>query len=136
MAGQHCVLSRAETLEEFRAAVNFCDRYPDYVHEDEREALKDRFDAFAQAYPQSVNTDEDPEWLREIASDLETLGEKLGVNTNIQTQGLLERASEIEEERGDPEPDLNFERDWRSGSEDVDVQAIFDGLKAHLTEQH
>jgi hypothetical protein len=43
--------------------------------------------------------DDDPDFLRQVAADLDYVGEQLHVETGSVTQGLYERADEIESER-------------------------------------
>ena len=124
------LLSRLETLADFRAAADFCEAYPESVSGDDREALKTQFATFADDYE---DYDEDPDWLRQVAGDLEMLGEKFGVKMEGQTQGLLERASEIETERAGPEPDDDDDGGRLSGDTLADdVQGMFDGLRGDL----
>jgi hypothetical protein len=77
-------------------------------------------------------TDSDPDWLRSIASDLESLGETFGVDAQEYTQDLLERADEIEKERAEPEPDDDYEGRWSGNSGVDDVGGMFDGLHSDL----
>ncbi|MEQ1907686.1 MAG: hypothetical protein ABMA15_02640 [Vicinamibacterales bacterium] len=118
----------------FRAAGDFCEAYADSVSEEDRDTLKTQFEAFADDYAVGWESDADPDWLRTVASDLETLGQTFGVGTEDYTQNLLERADEIETERAVPEPDDDDDDRWRSNSEPVDdVAAMFGGLESDLT---
>jgi hypothetical protein len=98
-----------------------------------REALKVQFEAFVQDYADGWDADSDPDVLRGVASDLESLSEKFGVNAAEYTQGLLERADEIETERAEPEVDEDYEA-WKadSTSEVDDIEGMFDGLQSDL----
>lgn len=132
LAARECLLSRAETIEDFRAAADFCEAYPDCVLGSERAALKVQFEAFAGDYAIGWDSDADPDWLRQVASDLETLGEKFEVDMQDYTQGLLERADEIETERAEPEPDDDYDERWTADTVVDDVQGMFDGLQSDL----
>ena len=105
LAARACMLSGAETADDFRAVAKFCETYPGSVSGGERDTLKVQFETFAGDYASGWDNDSDPNWLRDIASDLERLGETFGVDTQGYTQGLLERADEVESERAEPEPD-------------------------------
>ena len=118
--------------EDFEAAADFCEAYPECVRGEERDALKLNFEAFAEDYANGWDSDEDPDWLRQVASQLETLGEKFGVDTQDHTQGLPELADEIETERAEPEPEDDDERRWSGDSVVDDVHGMFDGLEGQL----
>lgn len=133
LAARACLLSGAQTADDFRAVAKFCETYPESVSGSERDALKVQFEAFAEDYASHWDSDADPDSLRDVASDLETLGEKFGVDTQGHTQGLLERADEIETERAAPEPDDDDNEGRWSGDTVVDdVQGMFDGLQSDL----
>lgn len=131
-AARACLLSRSETLEEFRAAATFCETYPESVAPDDRGLLKAQFVEFAQDYASGWDSDEDPDWLRGVASDLESLGGKFGVGTEEYTQSLLEKADEIETERAEPEPDDDYDDRWRPNETVDDVAGMFGGLESAL----
>lgn len=78
----------------------------------EREELKREFAEFASDHP--LSSDDDPDTLRGIASDIEYVGERLGVATDMFTQSLYERADELETERAGREPpDEDEDGAWR-----------------------
>lgn len=78
----------------------------------ERDVLKGQFAEFASDYAGGWDIDSDPDWLREIAGDLEGLGQRLGVDAKDYTQDLYEKADEIESERADQEPPDDYEGPW------------------------
>jgi hypothetical protein len=94
-------------------------------------SLRAQFEAFAEDYANGWDSDTDPDWLRDIASDLEGLGEKFGVDTQGYTQGLLERAEDLESDRAEPEPDNDYEH-WSADTVVDDVQGMFGGLQSDL----
>ncbi len=94
-AARQCLLTYAEELEHFQAAVSFCEAYPNEVSEGDRDGLRSKFRKFAEEYSDELD-DEDPDWLREVAGDLEKVGHKLQVDTDPFTADLYERAGEIE----------------------------------------
>lgn len=100
----------------------------------ERETLKRHLVEFASDHP--LSSDDDPDTLRAVASDIEYVGERLGVATDEFTQGLYERADEVESERAEPEPPDDDEGPRRSADSYVDdVRGMFDGLQSDLTEK-
>jgi hypothetical protein len=135
VAARQCLLTPPETDGEFRAVASFCEKYPNAVSDDEREALKAQFVEFASDHP--LERDDDPDTLRTVASDIEYIGERLGVATDAFRQGLYERADEIESERAQQEPpDDDDEGPWRSTDSYVDdVRGMFDGLQNDLEEK-
>jgi hypothetical protein len=136
VAGRDYLLTRPETIDDFRAAAKFCDAYPESVSQDDRDSLKTQFMDFASDYASKWNSDDDPDWLREVASHLETLGETFGVNTDDETQGLLERAEEIETERAERQRDHDADDDdgapWTGDTVIDDVEQMFGGLQSDL----
>ncbi|MBN1864922.1 MAG: restriction endonuclease [Victivallales bacterium] len=131
LAARQCLLSLPETNDDFRAAADFYKEYPDAVTEDELDILGNQFLRFASKVVQE--SDDDPDWLRQIAGDLEYIGNKLNLPTEEFTQGLIEQAEEIEYERAEQVSPDDDERDWHpSDSRLDDVQAMFDGLKNDL----
>jgi len=132
LAARQCLLARKETIDDFQAAAECCETYSECVSGDERTSLKMEFEAFAGDYASNFDADDDPDGLRQVASDLEALGEKFGVDTQDHTQGLLERADEIETERAEPEPEDDDGRRWSAETVVDDVQGMFAGLESDL----
>jgi hypothetical protein len=133
LAARHCLLSRPDTVEEFLAARDFCETYPESVSGAEREALKSEFVRFADEYVEGLNFNDDPDWLRGAASDLETLCKFFALPAGGYTQSLLERADELETERAEREyDDGDYEDRWRDSEYVDDVQGMFDGLRNDL----
>ena len=134
-AAKQCLMAPHETIEDFRAAVKFCETYPDMVSDAERDELKKQFAGFARDYASEWDTDSDPDWLREIAGDIEGLGERFGVDAKRYTQDLYEKADEIESERAEQEPPDDYEGQWKRADTVVDdVQGMFGGLESDLRE--
>ena len=118
------------STDEFRAAADFCEKYPEAVSAEERDVLKGQF--FNLASVTLPIWDHDPDWLRDIVADLEYVGERLNVDAKEFAQRLAERADEIESER-ELEPPEDYEGGWESSDFRIDdVQAMFDGLESDL----
>ena len=134
VAARQCLLSEPETDEEFRGVATFCQKYPDAVSDADRDALRQRFIELASDHP--LSSDDDPDTLRAVASDIEYVGERLGVDTDEFTRGMYERADEIENERAEHEPPDDDEGSWRSAGSSVDdVSGMFDGLQSDLKDK-
>ena len=134
VAARRCVLMAQETNDDFRAAANFYEKYPETLSADEHDTLKARFLAFASDHPS--RWDDDPDWLHQVAADIEYVGKKLDVDTEEYTQALIERAEEIEKERAEQEPPEDDERRWEpSDSRVEDVQGMFESLASDLRNQ-
>lgn len=134
-AARQFLLKPPETDEEFRAAADFVQKYPEVVSGEELEALKKQFSDFAADHP--LEWDDDPDVLRGAAGDIEYVGERLGIWVEHFTSGFYERADEIESERAEQEPD-GEDDDWgrRSSTSYVDdVRGMFDGLESDLKEK-
>ena len=133
VAARQCLLSPSETIDDFRAAAKFCETNTDVVADADRDALKVQFLEFASSYASDWDVDSDPDWLREIAGDLEGIGDRLGGDVQQYTQELYEKAAEIESERAEQEPPYDYEEPWeRTDTFGDDVQGMFDGLKSEL----
>jgi len=131
-AARRCLLTYAEELEHFQAAVSFCEAYPNEVSGRDRDVLRSKFAIFASEYGYELD-DEDPDWLREVAGDLELVGRKLQVEVDRFTARLYERAEEIESERAKEEAPDNDDEHWRpSRREGDDVHEMFDDLRNYL----
>ena len=129
-AARGCILTLPEELAHFRAAISFAEAYPEEVSEGNRNELRSQFREFASEYADGWD-DDDPDWLREVATDLESVGGKLDVDTEPFTEGLYERAEEIENERAEPPDD--YDEDWRpSRSHAEDVHGMFESLRNDL----
>ena len=135
-AARQCLLTPGETIEDFRAAAEFCETYPDIVSDADRDELKRQFEGFASDYANGWDTDSDPDWLREIAGDIEGLGERIGVDAQRYTQDLYEKADEIESESAEEQPPDDYEERWERADTVVnDVQGMFGGLESDLRER-
>jgi hypothetical protein len=132
VAARQCLLTTPETDAEFRAVAEFCEKYPEAVSEAEREELKREFVGFASDHP--LGSDDDPDTLRSVASDIEYVGERFGVATDEFTQGLYERADELESERAEREPPDDDDDGARRSADSYvdDVRGMFDGLENAL----
>ena len=134
-SARHCLLTFAEELDHFRAALSFCEAYKAKVTDGDRDTLKFRFREFAGEYSHE-HDENDPDQLREIAADLQHVGEGLGVATDAFTQDLYERAEEIETERAENEPLEEYDEDWSRPREPVEnVHGMFDSLRNDLLDQ-
>ena len=138
-AARSCILSCPEQLEDFRAAIRFFEEYPEEATQEDREQLKSQFRALAEEYSEGLGVD-DPDWLREIASDLASVGSGLQVDTDPFTQSLYERAEEIESERAEDYLPEEYDEDWREdwgsmGEVFQKVHPIFDGLRNDLMDR-
>ena len=131
-AARQCIMSPGDTIDDFRAVARFCEIYPSMVSDAERDELKRQFEEFAPDYASGWD-DNDPDWLREIAGDIDGLGERFGVDAQRYTQDLYEKADEIESERVEEEPSDDYEERWgRADSIVDDVTGMFAGLENDL----
>jgi hypothetical protein len=108
--------------------------YPEEVLPTDLEVLRSKFSGLALKY--SEGWDDDPDWLRKVAADLEFIGETLEVDVTDFTAKLYASADEIESERAGEEPEADDEEPWdpeesSSASRD-DVQDMFEGLREEI----
>lgn len=131
VTAKQCLSMKIEEIDDFRAIANFANTYPDQVSPSELDQLKAKFLQFAADY--SEGWDNDPDWLRQIAADLEFVGERLDVDVTRFTGRLYTRADEIETERADMEPDVDDRDSWESSlAYSDDVHQMFEGLREEL----
>jgi len=131
VAAKQCLSTKLEEIDEFRAIAQFAKTYPDAVLSSELDRVKCQFLQFASDY--SVGWDDDPDWLRQIAADLEFVGERLEVSVTRFTESLYEKADEIENERAKAEPDEDDRSPWESSSSyGDDVDDMFQSLRDEI----
>jgi hypothetical protein len=131
IAAQECLFRDLEEIDDFSAVAVFVEKFPAVIALREFENLKQEFLEFASDYSDQW-TDDDPDWLRQMATDLEFIGEKLETDVERFTTPLRERADEIEIERGENEPDEYDREDWEPPSDRDDVSDMFQSLKEEL----
>lgn len=93
------------------------------------------FARFADGYVSEWTPRAEPNVLREIASDLQTIGGAFGVDTAVNRRRLLKRASELESQRAKAEPDVYYEGVWSNEPDVEDVASMFGGLQRELQER-
>ena len=131
-----CILTSAEEVAHFRAAIRFLKAYPEEGSDEDWGQLRSMFRKFAREYSEEWGGDSDPDWLREVAGNLEEIGSSLQVPTDQFTEDLYEKAEEIERERAEDEPPEENEEDWNEElyfSQFFENEAgMFDSLKNAL----
>jgi hypothetical protein len=127
-----CLLRTGDEIGDFRAAAVFAEEYGDSVSAVEAQELKTKFGEFAEEYCDGWD-DTDPDWLRQVCSDLEFVGEKLGVSIDYFVDPLYQRADEAENARSARSYDDDDDHGWhQSVSYADDVDQMFQILKADL----
>jgi hypothetical protein len=109
-AAQHCLTSQLDEIDHFRAIASFATAYPDILSASDIDILKSKFIEFAEEYSDGWD-DDDPDWLYQVAGDLQFVAERLEVNVDHFTAPLSDRADEIESERVRYEPEDDY--GWR-----------------------
>jgi hypothetical protein len=133
-SAKRCLSTKYETIDEFRAIAEFAKTYTGEIAASELENVKTQFMQFANDYSSGWGDEEDPDWLRQIAANLEFVGERLRLDVTQFTDPLYEGADEVEKVRADREPDADDRDggDFRSSYAD-DVDAMFHSLRDELT---
>jgi hypothetical protein len=133
MAARTCLSMNFERIDDFRALARFIGKYPDVVNAVDLGTAKSKFLEFASDYSDGWD-DDDPDWLREVASDLEFVGEKFELEITRYTAKLHERADEIEIERAEGYHDYDPDErdDWVPASYRDDVDDMFQSLRNDL----
>ena len=130
------LLQKLENIGDFRAAAEFLRTYPDEASDAEATDLKTKFFRFAQEYCDEWNDENDPDWLRQVAANVEYVGERLKAEVSTFTAPLYERADEVEQERAEREPEGDDPEDWEPTSSSTfadDVDAMFNGLRDEIS---
>jgi hypothetical protein len=132
IAAHQCLSSKLEEIDDFRAIASFATTYPDVFSDSDIRRLRDRFIEFAEEYSDGWD-DDDPDWLQQVAGDLEFVAAKLDVSVKRLTDALYERADEIEFERSARFEDYD-DGGWRSSSttHHDDVDSMFQSLRNDL----
>jgi hypothetical protein len=131
IAAKNCLSMRFDEIGQFRAFARFASSYPETLSQTELISVKKRFLEFAPDYAEGW-TDEDPDWLRDIASDFEFVGEKLELDVKGFIVSLRDKAEEIESRNPDEEPDEDERDDWEPSSHRDDVDDMFQSLREEL----
>ena len=131
IAARNCLLMNLEGIDDFTALAQFVEKYPDAIVATKLKNARNEFLEFASDYSDQ-GTDDDPDWLRQMANDLEFIGGKLETDVERFTTSLNEKADEIEIERGQNEPDQDDREDWEPSSHRDDVDDMFQSLKEDL----
>ena len=132
LAAQSCLFMNVEDIEDFLAATDFCEKYPEAISTEERDILRNQFNEYI---PDAIKFywDDDPDMLRYLTGGLEDVGNKLEVDVTQYILDIDDRIDEIEGERAQNEASDYEERDWsRSDDEIDDVHRMFDGLESDL----
>lgn len=132
-AAQQCISSKIEEIDDFRAIASFTEKYPNILTSTDMDLLRIKFGEFAEEYAEGWD-DVDPDWLRQVAGDLEFIGEKLSVDVDHFRDSLCETADTMENRRSGR--DYYYDEDdsgWRPSTDQSDnVDCMFQSLRAEL----
>lgn len=129
-----CLSNNLQVMDDFLAVAEFVNKYPSLVARSNVEAIRARFAEFASDYSdQWADSDDDPDWLRDIAGNLELAGEGLAIDVSKFTAPLREQADQIEIERAEDRPNEDSsDDDWRPASYEDDVAMMFRSLREDI----
>jgi hypothetical protein len=131
VAAKRCLSSKMDVIDDFRAIIRFAEAYPEELEPSDFDRARSEFLLFAPEYADGWG--DDPDLLRQIASDLDFVGDGLQVDVTHLTEPLSERASEIEAERADMEREPDDEERWESSPAYGDsINDMFEGLREEL----
>jgi hypothetical protein len=127
-----CLWSRTTEINDFRAIAQFAETYSEELSETDLDQVKKKFTEFAAEYADGWD-DDDADWLRQVAADLDFVAERFEVDVSRLTQRLSAKADEIEAEKGDMEREPDDDRDWMPARSEIDdVDNMFQGLREEL----
>lgn len=131
-AAQRCLSLKVDEIDDFRAIATFATTYRDALSSSEIDSLKTQFVQFAAEYCEGWD-DDDPDWLRQVAANIEFVGEKLEINVDRFTSSLHEHADVIESERAGAGFDEDDGAGWASpASHGDEVDSMFQSLRSEL----
>jgi hypothetical protein len=132
LAAKQCLTTNIEDIYDFRGVAEFISAYPDDLTASQIEQLGNKFLEFATEYSEEWDTD--PDGLRQAASDLDFIAERLEVDVSELTKRLENRAERIEADRYEPdEDDREDDEAWGSASTHTDdVSDMFQDLRDEL----
>jgi hypothetical protein len=133
LAAKRCLTTNVEEIEDFRGAAEFITLYPDELSTDQIEQLRSKFLEFATEY--SEGWDDDADWLRRVAGDLDFVADRLEMDVSDITTKLEKQAEDIEEAGFEPDGDYDREDDEGWGATPAstdDVSDMFHDLQDEL----
>jgi hypothetical protein len=130
LAAKHCLFTAIKEIDDYRAAGHFVEKYSGEVSTVQIEQLKASFLEFIAENFDSW--DDDPDWLRQIAADLEFVAARLNVSVANFTHGLEERANEIESDKSGMQGDDYDRDDWEPSTRSDGIDEMFQDLREQL----
>jgi len=118
-----------EEFEDFSSIGKFLKRFPDAISPNELDSIRADFVRVCEDYVDVWESD--PKILRGIAEDVTAVASKLSVSVDDLTDGLFQRADELEQESPEHEPDYSdeyWERDRESENTDTMVENLLHEL--------
>jgi hypothetical protein len=126
-----CLWSRTQEIDDFRAIAQFAETHAEEVSSSDLDPVKKKFIEFAMEYAEGW--DDDTDWLRQVAADLDFVAERFKVDVSQLTQKLSSKADEIDAANAEMDQEPGDDRDWMSArSESEDVDNMFHGLRGEL----
>jgi hypothetical protein len=131
LVAKACLWSRTEEIDDFRAIAQFAETYAEELSETDFEEVKKKFVAFASEY--AAGWDDDADWLRQVAADLDFVADRFDVDVARLTGRLSEKADEIDAEKAEMDREPDDDRGWMTArSESDDIDNMFQGLREEL----
>jgi len=137
VSAKDCLVSRLEELGDFQAIAAFKKKYPDELSAEYVGDVARQFETFAEKLIEEDWAD-DADWMRQVASDLEAIGEAVDIDVDRYTGPLYSKAAEIDIERDRTKPKDESDPDdtylWDSDSllDEGDITQLFEGLREEL----
>jgi len=124
-----------QEVEDFNTVMRFAERFPDALAPEDKDRIRTDFERCCRDY--DADWTDDPDWIRSVAGDINSVGQKLGLDVKRFVDRLTERAEEVEPEHGRrPDNEEDHEDRW---SEEVraslDIDLMFEGLLHEITER-
>ena len=131
-----CFLAGCRDIEDYFRTAEFFSEYPEVVSAGELHALRSGFGALVREYAEDPPWDDDPEYLRATADEIELASSKLGMRVpRRHVEALNRKAEEREEETAfyeDEEPFWDEEESARRESSAEETDWMFENLLREL----
>jgi hypothetical protein len=120
-------------IDDFNGVALFISDFPDSLAPSHLDRVRDEFRAFCEACDL---WDPDPEWGRQLADQIEDVGEALGVDVEKVCSDLRENADDAERGEREPSDESEDSRDWSGGyAAPEDVDEMFEGLLQEIADR-
>jgi hypothetical protein len=124
-----------QEVEDFNIAMQFAESFPEALTPEDKDRISTDFERCCRDYDAGWTDDSD--WIRSVADDINSVGQKLGLDVKRFVDRLIERADEVEPERGQrPDDEEDHEDRWSEEARaSLDIDLMFECLLREIAER-